>query len=533
MLGIGSTQQSGGGSESLLGLPQPARDHASSTARSESPSLQSTQRLTHEEVHAIYSGRSSSSAGVELISATAEAADAAQDLDSSAEPEPEPEPGPTTTTRLGADVGKAAGEGTKHECKHAQKPELVREVTRYTTRKGLRVAVEGFRWVSDERGGNLAAHGKHTGEAFWHVSRMLSDYLCWDCPALQPEAATGTRRRVIDLGCGLGLAGLVAATLLDETGRVDLTDGDVDVVHRAQLSAAANSKATQPATVAASVLWWGDESTIAALNQTANTGSELAASTTTTGSDGERTTGSARDGSEKRAFGGYDLVLASDCIYENGSDPSIAVAMAKSLAKTAAALLKPEPMEYALLPLRGETPPEECHAWIDMAEHVGDPDADEYTWPPRPCRQARATDAECEAGASANEGDTVRRSVVGVRPMCAVGFGRRNVPLSVILDAFEAEGFEHHLPHAGHQDDPDAPEGCVGCCVPLQITMCPFHSALKPLFSCVLATWLVWHCVQRQVCRRYFSESNRRTHRILGIRCAVLHESEAERVVEG
>jgi hypothetical protein len=38
-------------------------------------------------------------------------------------------------------------------------------------------------------GGNLAAHGKVTGESFWHVSHMLCDYLCWDCPILQRERA--------------------------------------------------------------------------------------------------------------------------------------------------------------------------------------------------------------------------------------------------------------------------------------------------------------------------------------------------------
>ena len=48
-----------------------------------------------------------------------------------------------------------------------------------------------------------------------------------------------------------------------------------------------------------------------------------------------------------------------------------------------------------------------------------------------------------------------------VRPMCVVGFGRRNVSLSVILDAFEAEGFEHHITYAGHQNDPAVPGG--GC----------------------------------------------------------------------
>lgn len=332
-------------------------------------------------------------------------------------------------------------------------PELVREVTRYTTRNGLGVAVEGYSWESDEHGGNLAAHGKHTGEAFWHVSRMLADYLCWDCPALQSQVAAGAGRRVVDLGCGLGLAGLVAATLLDETGRVDLTDGDVDVVSRANLSAAANSAATRPATVESSVLRWGDESAIATLNHNARAEGG-AACASPAGLAYER---------KHSGAGAYDLVLASDCIYENGSDPSIAVGMARMLAKTAAALLKREPLES--LPLRGQTPPEEWHAWIDMADHVGEDANDEYVWPPRPSRQAQARDTA--AAASSSQADS---SPADFRPMCVVGFARRNVPLSVILDGFEAEGFEHHIPHAGHQDDPEAGEGCV--CLPPELTAC-------------------------------------------------------------
>ena len=455
-------------------------------ATSSAPKLIQSDELLHPAINVDDDAPSSS----DEVAANAAAASTTVDTPA-AEPEPEP---PQKTTGLRAELRKATGEtlnSSSSEDNHPQKPELVREVTRYTTRNGLDIAVEGFRWVSDERGGNLAAHGKHTGEAFWHVSWILSDYLCWDCPALQPELVTGKRRRVIDLGCGLGLAGLVAATLLDETGRVDLTDGDGDVVHRAKLSARANETATRPATVAASVLRWGDENAIAALNQTAKANSE-AACFASSGSDGERNPESVHDGS----VGGYDLVLASDCIYENGSDPSIAVAMATVLAKTAAVLLKPEPMDYALLPVRGETPPEEWHAWIDMAERVGEADADEYVWPPQPCRQGQARYAECQGGALENEGDMpVHRTAVHVRPMCVVGFCRRNVPLSVILDAFEAEGFEHHVPHAGHQDDPDAPEGCAGCGSLSRKPCVLSHTILTPsLLSCVwLATCHMSH----------------------------------------
>lgn len=352
--------------------------------------------------------------------------------------EPESEPQPDEVASNPGPLGANESPG-----------ELVREVTRYSTRDGRVIAVEGYRWESDKSGGNLAAHGKHTGEAFWHVSRMLSDYLCWDCPALQPGAAIGGHRRVIDLGCGLGLAGLVAATLLDETGRVDLTDGDAGVVERAKQSAAANSSVTQPATVAASVLWWGDDIAIGNLNNSASTTPKVVQSTA-----GDSVAD--LDTNHQSSVGAYDLVLAADCIYENGSDPSIAVGMAKALAKTVAALLKPEPPKHALLPLRGATPPEEWHAWVDMTENIGSDESDEYVWPPRPSKLLVPGEGVAPTG---NDSTCCKAS--DVRPMCVVGFGRRNVSLSVILDAFEAEGFEHHIPYAGHQDDPAVPGG--GC----------------------------------------------------------------------
>ena len=65
----------------------------------------------------------------------------------------------------------------------------------------------------DPRGGNLSAHGKATGEAFWPASRLLMDHLVRDCELLKGDAP----RRVVELGCGLGLAGLVAATMLGAT----------------------------------------------------------------------------------------------------------------------------------------------------------------------------------------------------------------------------------------------------------------------------------------------------------------------------
>jgi SAM-dependent methyltransferase len=375
---------------------------------------------------------------------------------SAPEPEPEPEPGPEPEPKrepqrqpepqpeseqpeagaLGtpaASAAAAAAASTKPSM-----PPLDREVTTYRTPDGAAVAVEGYLWISDAHGGNLSAHGKHTGEAFWHVSRMLADYLCWDCPALQPEAPSG--QRVVDLGCGLGLVGLVAATRLDASGRVDLTDGDAEVVNRAAESALANSSVTRAGVVSASVLWWDDAAAIAALN---------AAAAAAPPDEAERFSAS----SSGSGGGSYDLVLASDCIYENGA-PEVAVGMAKALAKTAQALLRPEPINS--LPLRGQSSAEDWHSWIDTSDGAAIA-SDEFVWPPR-TKETQAAKPEAEGPAAPGvAGGSAAAGGSRPRPMCAVGFGRRNVPLEVLLDAFEAEGFECHVPSAGNQDDEDVP----------------------------------------------------------------------------
>lgn len=207
------------------------------------------------------------------------------------------------------------------------KEDLPVEITSYTTRKGKTVQVEGFKFIGDPQGGNLSGHGKATGEAFWKVSILLGDYLCWDCPLLvRPYAPP---RKVCDLGCGLGLAGLVAATLLDPGDSVHLTDGDAAVVNRARVSIEANDT---PSTVQASVLLWGDEAAQTELN--------------------------------RETVGTFDLCLASDVIY----DPELAKGRAETLAKCVDALLKPEdPQE---LPLWHQTHESDWHSWIDCTVPV-------------------------------------------------------------------------------------------------------------------------------------------------------------------
>lgn len=122
------------------------------------------------------------------------------------------------------------------------------------------------------------------------------DYLVDDCDLLRGDVA----RAVVELGCGLGLAGLVAAACLGTApgSRVVLTDRDASVVARAAASARAAAAANpQMAPVAAAAHAWGEST---------------------------------------NALGGpFDLVVAAEVLY----DPAVAAAAAAGLAHSADALL--------------------------------------------------------------------------------------------------------------------------------------------------------------------------------------------------
>ena len=71
----------------------------------------------------------------------------------------------------------------------------------------------------------------NTGETAWFGGRNLADLVC-----REPGAGS-----VVELGCGLGLAGIVAAAALGAGGFVLLTDGDARVAARAGENARANA----------------------------------------------------------------------------------------------------------------------------------------------------------------------------------------------------------------------------------------------------------------------------------------------------
>ncbi len=285
-----------------------------------------------------------------------------------------------------------------------------RSTTYVVERTGCRVVVDGYAYVHDAYGGNLSNAGKATGAACWPVSNLLADYLCWDCPLLQPNwallrqsyrsndasAAFGSERRICELGSGLGLCGIVAASLLGENDIAVLTDGDsgvVDMAHASLKQFAAAEKARNGSQVckrSASLLQWGSE----------HDAKELNLSVLPRGAKG----------------GAFDLVIASDVIY----DPNVATQAAVSLASTANLLLRTEPDDS--IPFADDQAGCSGRNWAD-------------------------TTGEC-----------IQREI---RPMCVVAFENRDVSFEVLVDAFCKEGFGLCHPSPGHVDDEgdELPEG--------------------------------------------------------------------------
>jgi predicted nicotinamide N-methyase len=144
-----------------------------------------------------------------------------------------------------------------------------------------RLSFEGYslKGVSD-----LTSIGKATGEALWLSSLLLADYLAneWE-----PE----TTRNVLELGCGLGLCGTVASIRLGKDCSVVLTDGDTGVLERAKIMSDRNSDPTD-APVTHSRLLWGDVPEMASLNL----------------------------GGKEANYCGYDLIVASDIIYDSNAE---------------------------------------------------------------------------------------------------------------------------------------------------------------------------------------------------------------------
>ncbi len=72
----------------------------------------------------------------------------------------------------------------------------------------------------NDSGGALAAAGHSTGQATWPAGELLCDYL-----ASEEGRALLAGAHVAELGCGLGMCGLVSSALAGPSGSVLMTDG--------------------------------------------------------------------------------------------------------------------------------------------------------------------------------------------------------------------------------------------------------------------------------------------------------------------
>jgi hypothetical protein len=150
------------------------------------------------------------------------------------------------------------------------------------------------------RGPSAGEQTDHTGFVPWLACQPLCEYLAAGAGAalLEPDA------RVVELGAGVGLPGLLAGRRVSE---LCLTDAVPAVIAQLRASIAAGVAAGElrGAAATAALLEWGDGPLPAGLRE-----------------------------------GGYDLVLASDCVYYEGESRA---PPAPAFAQSARAALRDSP----------------------------------------------------------------------------------------------------------------------------------------------------------------------------------------------
>lgn len=91
------------------------------------------------------------------------------------------------------------------------------------------IILSGIPWITVQTG---AAYTR-IGHTLWAAGHILADYLLHNQIILQGK-------RILELGCGLGLTGLVVSKLIDNPSKVVLTDGDSNILDALQLNIETN-----------------------------------------------------------------------------------------------------------------------------------------------------------------------------------------------------------------------------------------------------------------------------------------------------
>lgn len=102
----------------------------------------------------------------------------------------------------------------------------------------------------------ISANGS-TGHRTWEAALALADFLL-----TSPHVSTKQVHKVVELGAGTGLTGLVAARVLSPASRVILTDGDDLVVQNLRANIALNPSEDSKQEVTATRLLWGTDPAI-------------------------------------------------------------------------------------------------------------------------------------------------------------------------------------------------------------------------------------------------------------------------------
>lgn len=158
---------------------------------------------------------------------------------------------------------------------------------------------------------DLTNISKATGEAMWPCCALLADYLnestnLKDTVSTKDDSSPFEEQfQILELGCGLGLAGAVASVRFGPSSRIVMTDGDVGVVERAKQISELNYVEGEDAKTIHDVLWWGDQEQMQKMKENTNDGI------------------------------GFDLVIASDVIYDSNAEVT-----AKNFSMTVDYLLK-------------------------------------------------------------------------------------------------------------------------------------------------------------------------------------------------